>query len=60
MLLKTWAKVPVPKHYETVTSLLLPKGSKNTWKGMKTVAELKRERGIRYQAAKDSIYRVRD
>lgn len=37
----------MPEFYTTVTSLLLPKDKKDTWVGMKTLGELKRERNIK-------------
>lgn len=55
---RTWFKVDVPKFYAPVTNLLLPDTEKNQWTGMKTVAQLKRERNIRNKAAGDSMYTV--
>ncbi|XP_034238787.1 ribosome biogenesis protein BMS1 homolog isoform X2 [Thrips palmi] len=53
---RTWYKVDVPQLYNPVTSLLLPPEKKNEWQGMKTTGQLKRERGIRGDANKDSQY----
>jgi len=53
---RTWYKVDVPRFYNPVTSLLLPPAEKNQWRGMKTTGQLKRERNIRAEANKDSIY----
>jgi hypothetical protein len=50
--------VEVPKLYNPLTSLLLPAEQKNLWQGMKTVGQLKRERGIRSDPATDSLYTV--
>lgn len=53
---RTWYKVDVPKFYNPVNSLLLPKDEKNQWRGMKTTGQLKRERGIHVLPNKDSLY----
>ncbi|CAH0768758.1 unnamed protein product [Bemisia tabaci] len=53
---RTWYQVEVKKFYNPVTSLLLSPDAKNAWKGMKTVGELKRERGIRSEPQYDSMY----
>jgi len=50
--------VEVPKLYNPLTSLLLPSEQKNLWQGMKTVGQLKREKGIRSEPAIDSLYTV--
>jgi len=50
--------VTVPQLYNPVTSLLLPVGAKDAWRGMKTVGELKRERGIQNSVNADHLYRV--
>lgn len=48
----------VPKLYNPLTSLLLPPEQKSLWQGMKTVGQLKRERGIHSELASDSLYTV--
>lgn len=53
---RTWYKIDVPRFYNPVTSLLLPPAEKSQWRGMKTTGQLKRERNIRAEANKDSIY----
>lgn len=53
---RTWYKVDVPRFYNPVTSLLLPPAEKNRWRGMKTTGQLKREKNIRAEPNKDSIY----
>lgn len=55
---RTWYKVDIPKFYNPVNSLLLPPSEKNTWTGMKTTGQLKRERNIKAQPQtyKDSLY----
>ncbi|PNF19889.1 hypothetical protein B7P43_G12284 [Cryptotermes secundus] len=53
---RTWYRVEVPKLYNPLTSLLLPAEQKNQWRGMKTVGQLKREKGMRSDPAMDSLY----
>jgi len=55
---RTWYNVEVPKLYNPVTSLLLPLNEKNSWRGMKTVGQLKREQGIKALPQNDSMYTV--
>ena len=43
---RTWYRVDVPEFYTPVTSLLLPTDAKNTWSGMRTLGQIKRERNI--------------
>ncbi len=38
--------VEVPKFFAPVTNLLLPVERRTTWKGMRTVAQIKRENNI--------------
>ncbi|CAI6344416.1 unnamed protein product [Macrosiphum euphorbiae] len=53
---RTWYNVEVPKLYNPVTSLLLPLNEKNSWRGMKTTGQLKREQGIKGLPQNDSMY----
>ncbi|EFN85252.1 Ribosome biogenesis protein BMS1-like protein [Harpegnathos saltator] len=53
---RTSYKIDVPRFYNLVTSLLLPPAEKNQWRGMKTTGQLKRERNIRVEANRDSMY----
>uniref|UniRef100_A0A2S2QUK6 Ribosome biogenesis protein BMS1 n=2 Tax=Sipha flava TaxID=143950 RepID=A0A2S2QUK6_9HEMI len=53
---RTWYNVEVPKLYNPVTSLLLPLNEKNSWRGMKTTGQLKREKGIKGMPQNDSMY----
>ncbi|XP_041979920.1 ribosome biogenesis protein BMS1 homolog [Aricia agestis] len=53
---RTWFKVDVTKFYAPVVNLLLPVGNKNAWQGMKTKGQLKREKNIKSEANKDSMY----
>ncbi|XP_066142906.1 ribosome biogenesis protein BMS1 homolog [Euwallacea fornicatus] len=53
---RTWYKVDVPEYYNPVTTLLLPSVQKNQWRGVRTTGEIKRERSIKNEANKDSLY----
>lgn len=53
---RTWFKVDVTKFYAPVVNLLLESSVKNSWQGMKTKGQLKREKNIVYDANKDSMY----
>lgn len=57
VFLRTWYPVDVPQFYNPITSLLLPKEQKMTWTGMKTVGQLRFERGITLTQNKDSLYK---
>ena len=52
---KTWVDVKVPEHYQIVDDLLLKQGKQ--WFGMKTVGQLRHERGLAVPQKKDSNYR---
>lgn len=54
---RTWFKVNVPNFYAPVTNLLLPPEKKIKWVGMKTLAQLKREGNIQFEAKEDSSYK---
>lgn len=56
---RTWYKVDVQQFYTPITTLLLPPDKKNSWKGIRTKGELKRQMNIRSPAEKDSLYKVR-
>ena len=47
VFVRTWFRVDVPEFYTPITSLLLPLDAKNTWLGIKTLGQIKRERNIR-------------
>nr|XP_022318488.1 ribosome biogenesis protein BMS1 homolog [Crassostrea virginica] len=57
VFMRTWYPVEVPQFYATVTSLLLPPAEKAAWTGMKTLGQLKRERGITAPMKEDSQYK---
>ncbi|KAA0203482.1 hypothetical protein HAZT_HAZT010442 [Hyalella azteca] len=56
VLLKTWTNVEVAKYCSYVRSLLLTPEQKAHWQGMKTVAQVKKEKNIRNEPNKDSLY----
>ncbi|XP_072851145.2 ribosome biogenesis protein BMS1 homolog [Pogona vitticeps] len=58
VFLRTWYPVSIPAFYNPVTSLLKPVGEKDTWAGMRTTGQLRRDRGIRLKQNKDSLYKV--
>ncbi|BBN03124.1 ribosome biogenesis protein BMS1 [Marchantia polymorpha subsp. ruderalis] len=55
VFLRAWTRVEVPKFFNPVTTLLQARDA--TWKGMKTVAELRRERNLSIPVNKDSLYK---
>ncbi|KAF0313748.1 Ribosome biogenesis protein bms1 [Amphibalanus amphitrite] len=56
VFVRTWYPMEVARLYAPVTSLLLPPAEKARWQGMKTVGQLKRERGIRVEPNPDQLY----
>ncbi|CAN8311472.1 unnamed protein product [Cochlearia groenlandica] len=55
VFLKAWTTVEVPQFYNPLTTALQPRDK--TWKGMKTVGELRREQNIPIPVNKDSLYK---
>ncbi|KAL6194280.1 hypothetical protein ACLB2K_035364 [Fragaria x ananassa] len=55
VFLRAWTQVDVPCFYNPLTTSLQPRD--HTWHGMKTVAELRRERNIPIPVNKDSLYK---
>ncbi|XP_060671177.1 uncharacterized protein LOC107435087 [Ziziphus jujuba] len=55
VFLKAWIQVEVPKFYNRLTTALQPRDQ--TWQGMKTVAELRREHNQPIPVNKDSLYK---
>ncbi|KAK6645270.1 hypothetical protein RUM43_001546 [Polyplax serrata] len=53
---RTWYAVDVPKFYNPMTTMLMSPEKKSQWEGMKTMGQLKRERNIKNEAQKDSLY----
>ena len=58
VFVRTWYPVQVPEFYNPVTSLLLPPAEKNQWQGMKTVGQLRREKGVKREVNPDHLYKV--
>lgn len=56
IILKTWTNVEVAKYCTFVRSLLLTPQEKMKWQGMKTVAEIKKQKQIKNLPNKDSLY----
>ncbi|KAK3583604.1 hypothetical protein CHS0354_039426 [Potamilus streckersoni] len=57
VFVRTWYPVEVPAFYNPVTTLLLPPKEKTAWMGMKTTGQLRRERGMKFEQKKDSVYK---
>lgn len=58
VFLRAWTRVDIPKFFNPVTSLL--QSGDQVWKGMRTVAEIRREQGLPIPVTKDSLYKVLD
>lgn len=56
VFLRTWYPVSVNKYYNPVTDLLRERG--NEWKGMKTVYQLRKERGLQAEQNPNSEYKT--
>lgn len=52
----TWVNVDIPNFFNPLTTALQPRDQ--TWKGMKTVGELRRELALPVPVNKDSLYKV--
>ncbi|KAL2237042.1 UNVERIFIED_CONTAM: Ribosome biogenesis protein BMS1 [Sesamum indicum] len=55
VFLRAWTQVDVPCFYNPLTTALQPRDE--TWLGMKTVSELRREQNLPVPVNKDSLYR---
>lgn len=55
VFLRAWTQVEVPCFYNPLTTALQPRDQ--TWQGMKTVAELRREHNLPVPFNKDSLYK---
>jgi len=55
VFLRAWTQVDVPQFYNPLTTALQPRDE--TWRGMKTVAELRRENNLPVPLSKDSLYK---
>lgn len=56
VFLRAWTQVEVPCFYNPLSTALQPR--EQTWQGMKTVAELRREYNLPTPLNKDSLYKV--
>jgi ribosome biogenesis protein BMS1 len=55
--MRTWYALEVPKFYAPIASLF--SADKTQWEGIKTLGQLKREKGIKGVPIEDSLYKVR-
>merc|ERR1712228_1051475 len=56
VFVKTWFNVEVPKFYALVTNLLQHPDERSSWRGMRTVGQIKREANIKNDVNKDNLY----
>merc|ERR1719505_126987 len=54
---RTWYPLTCPKLYNPVCSLLLSKGEKQNWQGMKSVGQLRKEQNLSAPQNPDSFYK---
>ena len=57
VFLRAWTQVEVPRFFNPLATALQPRDQ--TWQGMKTVAELRRENNLPVPVNKDSLYKVK-
>ncbi|KAH9519773.1 Glycoside hydrolase 2 (Mannanase, beta-galactosidase) [Bulinus truncatus] len=57
VFLKAWVKLDIPKFIMPVTSLLLSHEAKQAWMGMRTIGQLRHEKGLPVPQKEDSIYK---
>ncbi|XP_012941339.1 ribosome biogenesis protein BMS1 homolog isoform X2 [Aplysia californica] len=57
VFLKAWVKIDIPKFIMPVTSLLLGASDKQAWLGMRTIGQLRHERGLPVPQREDSLYK---
>ncbi|CAG0917440.1 unnamed protein product [Notodromas monacha] len=56
VFVRTWYEVTVPKFYAPLQTLCLAPSERTKWQGMRTVREIKRERGIKAEPNPDNLY----
>ncbi|RDD40843.1 Ribosome biogenesis protein BMS1-like protein [Trichoplax sp. H2] len=56
VFLRAWYPVDIPQFYNPVTSLLMPRGEKTEWQGMKTVGQLRALHNIKPPQKSNSLY----
>lgn len=59
VFMRTWADVTIPQYYTIVPNLLLSPDERAKWQGMKTVGQLRFEKGIKIQLNSDNFYNKR-
>uniref|UniRef100_A0A5S6QFK8 Bms1-type G domain-containing protein n=1 Tax=Trichuris muris TaxID=70415 RepID=A0A5S6QFK8_TRIMR len=57
VFIRTWTPIEVPKFYTIVTNLLLSDSMKAKWVGMRTVGQLRFQRGLKPPQKVDSLYK---
>ncbi|XP_038061979.1 ribosome biogenesis protein BMS1 homolog isoform X2 [Patiria miniata] len=57
VFMRTWLPIEIPKFYNPVTTLLLPRDEKDSWTGMRTVSQLRKDKNIKLVANPDSVYK---
>ena len=57
VFLRTWYNVQIPEFYYPVCNLLLNVELKMKWKGMKTIGQVRHEKGISVDQNQDSFYK---
>ncbi|XP_074596154.1 ribosome biogenesis protein BMS1 homolog [Brevipalpus obovatus] len=59
IFMRTWVDVTIPQFYSIVPNLLIDMAQRKKWQGMKTVGQLRFERGIELKLNPDSFYNKR-
>uniref|UniRef100_A0A7M5V0L6 Ribosome biogenesis protein BMS1 homolog n=2 Tax=Clytia hemisphaerica TaxID=252671 RepID=A0A7M5V0L6_9CNID len=54
---RTWYPLECPKLYNPLPTLLLQRGMKQTWRGMRTVGQIRKDENIQNVQNKDSLYK---
>ncbi|KFD65693.1 hypothetical protein M514_09629 [Trichuris suis] len=57
VFIRTWIPIDVPKFYAIVTNLLLSDAMKAKWVGMRTVGQLRFQRGLKPPQKSDALYK---
>ena len=56
VFVKTWFTVDIPRFYAPVTNLLMKPEDKSKWQGMKSIGQIKREKGVKATVNPDNLY----
>lgn len=54
---RTWYPLTCPKLYNPLPTLLLQHGMKQSWRGMRTVGQMRKDENIKLEQKKDSLYK---